>query len=134
MGCATRELRITNATPALRTIWGPLGWTKEFSSGKNENINKVSQRHFLKFFFDLLLSGCLSLTSYSLSVWKVGTSKLNSKIYSSHEALCIWKIMSVWRVRSRFYSKCRRIDKEKQNWFSRTFLATVSRLVEQLDI
>lgn len=42
------ELRMTNATPTLRTIWGPLGQTKEFSSGKNENINKVSQRHFLK--------------------------------------------------------------------------------------
>lgn len=48
VGCATLELRMTNATPTLRTIWGPLGRTKEFSSGKNENINKVSQRHFFK--------------------------------------------------------------------------------------
>ena len=88
-----------------------------------------------KTFLKILLWVASLWLPYSLSVWKVGTSKLNSKIYSSHEALCMWKIMSIWRIRSsRFYSKCRKIDKEKQNLFSRTFLATVSWLVEQMDI
>lgn len=118
VGCATLWTQDDECYSNPENNMGSSWSNKRVFQWEERNINKVSQRHFLKILLELLLWLPLSdsLFSVSMESWNL---KLNSKIYSSHEALGIWKRRVSGRDKAlRFYSKCRRIDKEKQNLFS----------------